>query len=121
MGEAKRKRQQREQAAWPDADDFRGTIDLHTIDLHMLPPAATINGARIRELTGDDTIPDTQQIILPPRTRDRQRVSAAPRAAIFQCHGRPVRADAEPSQESGLCPLSAETRKSYAPFEYFAF
>jgi len=59
MGEAKRKRQRREQAAWPHADDFRGTIDLH-----MLPPAATINGTRIRELTGDDTIPDTQQIIL---------------------------------------------------------
>lgn len=59
MGEAKRKRQQREQAAWPHADDFRGTIDLH-----MLPLAATINGARIRELTGDDAIPDTQQIIV---------------------------------------------------------
>lgn len=36
------------------------------IDLHMLPPVAAINGARIRELTGDDTIPipDTTQIIL---------------------------------------------------------
>jgi hypothetical protein len=30
----------------------------------MLPPAATINGARIRELTGDDTIHDTPEIIL---------------------------------------------------------
>jgi hypothetical protein len=30
----------------------------------MLPPVAAINGARIRELTGDDTIPDTPQIIL---------------------------------------------------------
>ncbi|MHB8885325.1 MAG: hypothetical protein ACYC5H_09595 [Methylovirgula sp.] len=59
MGEAKRKRQQRGRATRPHADDFRGTIDLH-----MLPPAATINGARIRELTGDDTVPDTQQIIL---------------------------------------------------------
>lgn len=59
MGEAERKRQQREQAAWPHADDFRGSIDLH-----MLPPTVTINGARIRELTGDDTIPDTQHIIV---------------------------------------------------------
>jgi hypothetical protein len=39
MGEAKRKRQRREQSAWPRADDFRDTINLH-----MLPPAATING-----------------------------------------------------------------------------
>ena len=59
MGEAKRKRRQREQTAWPHADDFRGTIQLH-----MLPPAATINGARLRELTGDDTIPESSQIIL---------------------------------------------------------
>jgi hypothetical protein len=59
MGEAKRKRQERERAAWPHADDFRGPVDLH-----MLPPTTAINGARIRELTGDDTIPDTQQIIL---------------------------------------------------------
>jgi len=29
----------------------------------MLPPAATITGARIRELTGDDTIPDTPQYL----------------------------------------------------------
>jgi hypothetical protein len=29
----------------------------------MLPPAAIINGARIRELTGDDTIPDTPIIL----------------------------------------------------------
>jgi hypothetical protein len=49
MGEAKRKK--REQAAWPDSDGYRGTIDLH-----VLPPVAAINGARIRELTGDDTI-----------------------------------------------------------------
>lgn len=30
----------------------------------MLPPVAAINGARVRELTGDDTIPDTMQVIL---------------------------------------------------------
>jgi len=34
------------------------------IDLHVLPPVAAINGARIRELTGDDTIPDTPQVVL---------------------------------------------------------
>lgn len=59
MGEAKRKRQQRERSAWPRADTFRGTIDLH-----VLPPVAAINGTRIRELTGDKTIPDTTQIVL---------------------------------------------------------
>lgn len=35
-----------------------------TIDLHTLPPVAAINGARIRELTGGDTLPDMPQIIL---------------------------------------------------------
>lgn len=58
MGEAKRKKQRRERA-WPQADSYRGTIDLH-----MLPPVAAINGARIRELTGDSSIPETLQIIL---------------------------------------------------------
>lgn len=57
MGEAKRKKQLR--AAWPDADGYRGTIDLHD-----LPSVAEINGARIRELTGDDTIPAATQIVL---------------------------------------------------------
>lgn len=57
MGEAKRKKQER--AAWPDSDRYNGTIDLH-----VLSPAAEIDGARIRELTGDDTIPDTTQVIL---------------------------------------------------------
>ena len=57
MGEAKRKRPKREKLAWPQSDEFSGTIDLH-----MLPPVAAINGARIRELTGDMTIPDAQQI-----------------------------------------------------------
>lgn len=59
MGEARRKRQQRVRSAWPHSDSFLGMIDLH-----MLPPVAAINGARIRELTGDDTIPDAPQIIL---------------------------------------------------------
>lgn len=59
MGEAKRKRQRREQSAWPHADDFRGTVDLH-----VFPPVAAINGARVRELTGDDQIPENAQISL---------------------------------------------------------
>jgi hypothetical protein len=57
MGEAKRKKQER--VAWPDSDRYNGSIDLHA-----LPPVAAINGARIRELTGDDTIPATTQVIL---------------------------------------------------------
>lgn len=59
MGEAKRKRQQQAQSACPHSDSFRCTIDLH-----VLPPIAAIDGARIRELTGDDSIPDTAQISL---------------------------------------------------------
>jgi hypothetical protein len=59
MGEAKRKRQRQAQSAWPHSDSFLGAIDLH-----MLPPVTAINGARIRELTGDNTIPETPQIIL---------------------------------------------------------
>ena len=57
MGEAKRKKQSR--ACWPHADRHGGVIDLH-----MLSPVAPINGARIRELTGDDTIPEIAQIVL---------------------------------------------------------
>lgn len=59
MGEAKRKKQLREKMSWPCGADFRGEIDLH-----MLPSVAAINGARIRELTGYDTIPETTEIIL---------------------------------------------------------
>jgi hypothetical protein len=59
MGEAKRKREQQARAAWPHSDSFLGAIDLHT-----LPPVAAIDGARIRELTRDSTIPDMPQITL---------------------------------------------------------
>lgn len=59
MGEAQRKRKRREQSAWPRSDSFRGVIDLHN-----LPPVASINGARIRELTGDDRIPADVQVLL---------------------------------------------------------
>ena len=58
MGEAKR-RTTAEKSAWPHSDSFRGMIDLH-----VLPPVAAINDARIRQLTGDATIPDTLQVIL---------------------------------------------------------
>jgi hypothetical protein len=54
MGEAKRKRQQKQRSTWPHEDSFRGAINLY-----FLPPVAAINGARLRELTGDDQIPDT--------------------------------------------------------------
>jgi hypothetical protein len=57
MGEAKQKKQER--VGWPGSDSYRGTIDLH-----VLPSVAAINGARLRELTGDDTIPETTQLIL---------------------------------------------------------
>lgn len=57
MGEAKRKKQR--QQTWPQSEHFRGLVDLH-----MLPPAAAINGARIRELTGDDQIPADAQVSL---------------------------------------------------------
>lgn len=42
----------------------RGETFFVEIDLHLLPPVAAINGARIRALTGDDRIPDTVQVIL---------------------------------------------------------
>ncbi|WP_131114784.1 hypothetical protein [Lichenihabitans psoromatis] len=59
MGEARRKKEQRKEAAWPDTDSYRGVIDLH-----VLPSVAAINGARIRALTGDSQIPDTTEISL---------------------------------------------------------
>lgn len=61
MGEAKRKRQRLGQEPSSSGDEFRGVIDLH-----VLPPVPAINGARIRELTGDETspIPDSTRIVL---------------------------------------------------------
>lgn len=58
MGEAKRRRNERASAR-PGKDAFRGTINLH-----VLPPVASINGARIRELTGDERIPANMSVIL---------------------------------------------------------
>jgi hypothetical protein len=59
MGEAKLKKQRGGQEGWPRVDNFRGIVDLH-----LLPPVPSINGSRIRELTGDPRIPDTLQVIL---------------------------------------------------------
>lgn len=59
MGDAKRKKQQREQARWPQADAYLGTIDLH-----LLPAVGSIDGAHIRELTGDSSVPDTPKVVL---------------------------------------------------------
>jgi hypothetical protein len=58
MGAAKRKRDEQARA-WPGREAFRGTIKLHA-----LPPVDAINGARIRELTGDDRFPADTPIIL---------------------------------------------------------
>jgi hypothetical protein len=58
MVDGNQKRRQ-EQKGPPQAESFFGLIEMH-----MLPPIPSINGARIRELTGDDTIPDETQIIL---------------------------------------------------------
>lgn len=57
MGEAKRKNRKR--SAWPRSDDYRDVIDLH-----VLPSVGAINGARIRELTGENEIPETAKISL---------------------------------------------------------
>jgi hypothetical protein len=61
VGEAKCKKLGLQPETDPDAGRFPSVIDLH-----MLPPVAAINGARIRELTGDAAIPisDTTQIVL---------------------------------------------------------
>ena len=59
MGEAKRRKRQQDQSHWPRAESFQGLIDLH-----VLPPVAAINGARIRALTGDDQVPETVEISL---------------------------------------------------------
>lgn len=59
MREAKRKGQRRKRSVWPQSESLR-----RLIDLHVLPPVASINGARIRELTGDDKIPVDARISL---------------------------------------------------------
>ena len=44
---------------WPSGECARGMIDLH-----WLPPVPSINGARIRELTGEESIPPDAEIAL---------------------------------------------------------
>jgi hypothetical protein len=57
MAKTRRKKEKRE--AWPQSDHFNGTIDLH-----VLPAEPSLNGARINELTGDQTFPADVQVIL---------------------------------------------------------
>lgn len=45
MGEAKRRKGEQHRVDWPRSDSFQGVLDLH-----VLPPVAAIDGARIREL-----------------------------------------------------------------------
>jgi hypothetical protein len=59
MGEAKRRRERLEQQTWPRDVAFRGEIELHT-----LPAVPELNGARLRELTGDPMIPDADDVLL---------------------------------------------------------
>lgn len=58
MGEAKRRRQGWSKS-WPSEESHRGTVKLHA-----LPPVDSINGARIRELTGAVEIPDHVKVIV---------------------------------------------------------
>lgn len=59
MGDAKRRKLRQVRSDWPRSDSFRDLIDLHD-----LPSVAAINGARIRDLTGDDQISETAQVSL---------------------------------------------------------
>ena len=61
MGEAKRKRKlEGEESTTASPDEyFRGVIDLH-----MLPSVPEINVARIRQLTGDTSIPEATELLL---------------------------------------------------------
>lgn len=59
MSQSSFKRQNRNHVDWRRASNFR-----EMVDLHILPPVPSINGARLRELTGDNRIPDNVQISL---------------------------------------------------------
>ena len=61
MREAKKLRRQQagKLSEHPETEQFRGVIDLH-----LLPPVPKVDGARIRELTGDTAIPDATRVIL---------------------------------------------------------
>lgn len=59
MGKTNRQKNKRQKPDWPRTKRHDGLIDLH-----ILPPVAAINGARIRALTGNDHIPKDAQISL---------------------------------------------------------
>lgn len=59
MGVARRRQQRQDHASWPRPENLRSIIDLH-----ILAPAPEINGALLREMTGDDRIPDHVAIVL---------------------------------------------------------
>jgi len=61
MGEARRKREQAASMNAP-AETDEGAV----IDLHMLAPVPELNGRRIKELTGDESLPfpDSTQILV---------------------------------------------------------
>ena len=59
MGDAKHRRHGQQRSFWPRSNSFRGICELH-----ILSPVPAINGARIRELTRDKSIPDTPKVIL---------------------------------------------------------
>jgi hypothetical protein len=59
MGEAKRKRERATAQDWPRDESFRGVVEMH-----QLGGVPELNGARIRELTGDPMIPDSSDILL---------------------------------------------------------
>lgn len=58
MGEARRRKDRRAQN-WPE-----GGSALEAIDLYVLPPAAAIDGKRLRDLTGDTCIPEDSHVVL---------------------------------------------------------
>jgi len=61
MARLRRAKSRKGKSHWPRSDNFSGMIDLHT-----LPSVASINGARIKAMTGDNSIPipDDTKIIL---------------------------------------------------------
>jgi hypothetical protein len=59
MGEAKRRKQLNSQKAWPSADNYWGAVDLH-----VLPPVASANAARIPALINEGLVVENTKLIL---------------------------------------------------------
>ncbi|MDJ0977926.1 MAG: hypothetical protein QNI87_05260 [Erythrobacter sp.] len=57
MGEARRRKEK--QSDWPNSDRFDGDVELH-----ILAPDPSINGARINELTGDEIFSPDARVVL---------------------------------------------------------